>query len=164
VYDQARAEFLAVAEFSDTRTLTSAKFLRDTAENALNILKDELVDPDVISELKETCSKAASAVVTLSGGKTRKFDELAGNMNRRFGGLSENSSSTRAWDEAAEDQSHHGRGGDRGDGRRPGRGYDRGYERGPERDRGGRRGPGQGRGSSGVPFVYTRVVDSYQPY
>ncbi len=169
VYDQARADFFAVVDFGDTRTLTAAKFLRDTAENALNILRDEVVDTNILSELRETCTKASSTVVTLSGGKVRKFDESGGDTERHLGGVDDSDHGIKS--EVAEDPGDRNMGNELGFRRGFGRGYGRGYERGHEgefsRGQGGRRdirGPGRGRGHSGVPFGYSRVVDSYHPY
>lgn len=67
IYDQARTEYSALTNEDATKRITVAKFLRDSAENALSILKDKHVDATVLFELKETFDKAKEAVVTLSG-------------------------------------------------------------------------------------------------
>ena len=125
MYDQARTEYLAVADLDNQITVKAAKFLRDTAENALSIVRDTNIDAGVLRELEETCDKAKKAVVDLSGGKKRKFDGPQGQMVNDI-------SSKRG---------------------REGRG-------GSFRGRGGWR----GRGHSGIPYGYTRMVDSYHPY
>lgn len=108
VYEQAKTEYLAVVELNDDRkTVAAARFLRDTAENALSILKEKDIDPDVLRSLQETYDKAKEAAVELSGGKKRKFDGPPGAVV--------NGKSSKSGRE--------GRGSYRGRGRRRGRGH-----------------------------------------
>lgn len=66
----------AGAEDPRTIALTkAAKFLRDTAENAIQYLSDKQQHPGVLSELNQTLETTKAAVVGLSGGKKRKFDD-----------------------------------------------------------------------------------------
>ncbi len=109
VYDQAKTEYLTVIELNDDRkTATAARFLRDTAENALSILKDKNIDADVLRSLEVTAEKANKAAVELSGGKKRKFDGPPGEVT--------NCSSSKKGGEGRAGTSR-GRGGDRGRGR-----------------------------------------------
>jgi hypothetical protein len=132
VYDQARSEYNSLIKVADSKTVTAAKFLRDTAENALTYLKEKNVDAEVLNELKETCNMAATAVITLSGGKKRKFD-------LREGG----DASVSGW--YAKCKGDEKRRSQNGGKWRGGRG-------------------GKARGPSGIPYGYTRPVDSYYPY
>ena len=137
VYDQARTEYLSVADADDAKVIRAAKFLRDTAENALSMLKNANIDAAVMLELQTTCDKAKDTVVALSGGKKRKFD---GPQKELVNGNSNGSNKGR------EDRNG---------------GHQRGSHRGNNGRRGGR---GRGRGHSGIPYGYTRRVDSYHPY
>lgn len=76
VYDSARAEYLQVGNRSDEQTLRTAKFLRDTAENIVQYLKNRNADPIMLAELSATFNMAKATVVSLSGGKKRKFDPV----------------------------------------------------------------------------------------
>jgi hypothetical protein len=132
VYDQARSEYNSFVEIGDSKTVTAAKFLRDTAENALTYLKGMNVDADVLAELKGTCEMAATAVITLSGGKKRKFDMRE-----------EGNGSVSGW-------------------YAKGKGDEKRRSQSGGKWRGGR--GGKSRGPSGIPYGYTRPVDSYYPY
>lgn len=81
VYDQAKTEYLAVCEMNDDKkTLAAARFLRDTAENAVSILQDKNIGGEVFRSLQETYDLAKEMAVELSGGKKRKFDGLPGEV------------------------------------------------------------------------------------
>lgn len=138
VYDQARTEYMSLVDAGDSKSLTAAKFLRDTAENALTYLKEMKVDGEVLSELKSTCDMAAAAVVSLSGGKKRKFDS----------GQEGKDNTATATGAGSKGDDKRGKYGGRGRGGRGGRGG----------------GADRARGGSGVPYGYTRPVDSYYPY
>jgi len=75
VYEQARTDFFAVSAQTDPSAITAAKFLRDTAENALGYLKNENPDPIMLTELNAMYHMAKTIAVSLSGGKKRKFDQ-----------------------------------------------------------------------------------------
>jgi hypothetical protein len=77
VYDRARAEYLAVADTNDVEELTAAKFLRDTGENTILYLTNKNVDAIMMAELEATYNMAKARVVSLTGGKKRKFDKVA---------------------------------------------------------------------------------------
>ncbi|KAK6381596.1 hypothetical protein LTS17_004655 [Exophiala oligosperma] len=74
VYEQAKADFYAVPNREGQELTDAAKFLRDTAENALQYLADKGVDPDAMAELQSTFNMAKATVVSLTGGRKRKFD------------------------------------------------------------------------------------------
>lgn len=77
VYGQAKREFFANANPDDTKHQHAAKFLRDTAENALQYLQDKDPDRRLLGELETTLRVAEEAVMAHHGGKKRKFDHLA---------------------------------------------------------------------------------------
>lgn len=74
VYEQAKADFYAVPNRDGQELTDAAKFLRDTAENALQYLADKDVDPGAMAELQSTFNMAKATVVSLTGGRKRKFD------------------------------------------------------------------------------------------
>ncbi|KAK5303860.1 hypothetical protein LTR99_004315 [Exophiala xenobiotica] len=82
VYERAKADYFAVSssgsgiEGGGTETIEAAKFLRDTAENTLQYLSDKIIDPNALTELQSTFNMAKATVVSLSGGKKRKFDTV----------------------------------------------------------------------------------------
>lgn len=76
VYGTAKEEYLAVANQGNERTIKSAKFLRDTAENTLHHLQNKNVDDIMLAELKANYEMAKTVVVSLTGGKKRKFDAV----------------------------------------------------------------------------------------
>ncbi|KIW64369.1 hypothetical protein, variant 2 [Phialophora macrospora] len=76
VYEIARADYLVALDKSDReKTITTAKFLRDTAENILLYLENKTADALMIAELEGTFKHAKTTVVCLTGGKIRKFDK-----------------------------------------------------------------------------------------
>lgn len=80
VYEKAKNEF--DGEFNredrdDHEAFVAAKFLRDTAENLLTQLRDQTVSQIVLEELNGTYTMAKAMVVSLSGGRKRKFDPVA---------------------------------------------------------------------------------------
>lgn len=80
VYEKAKNEF--DGEFNredrdDRVAFVAAKFLRDTAENLLTQLRDQTVSEVVLEELNGTYNMAKAMVVSLSGGRKRKFDPVA---------------------------------------------------------------------------------------
>ena len=76
VYETAKEEYLAVANLGNERTTKAAKFLRDTAENTLHHLQNKNVDDIMLAELEATYKMAKTVVVSLTGGKKRKFDAV----------------------------------------------------------------------------------------
>jgi hypothetical protein len=76
VYEIARADYLVALDKSNReKTITTAKFLRDTAENILLYLENKTADALMIAELEGTFKHAKTTVVCLTGGKIRKFDK-----------------------------------------------------------------------------------------
>jgi len=75
VYDKAKKDFFAVTDPSSLRKQETAKFLRDTAENVLHHIRDKTVDQRLIDELNTTFDLAKHTAMTLHGGKKRKFDQ-----------------------------------------------------------------------------------------
>lgn len=76
VYERAKADYFAVSGVEGHETIEAAKFLRDTAENTLQYLSDKVIDPNALTELQSTFNMAKATVVSLSGGKKRKFDTV----------------------------------------------------------------------------------------
>src|SRR5438045_2069149 len=138
-------------------TARAARFLRDTAENMLSYFENKPADPILMAELDTTCKMAQEAAVSLTGGKKRKFD--AGESERDMGAWREHGSHSI--------RPRYGDGGQRYGGLR--------RSRSPVAFHSGRYGHGGGgtgypvatqgpRGPSGIPFGYSRPVDSYHPY
>ncbi|ETI21358.1 hypothetical protein G647_07704 [Cladophialophora carrionii CBS 160.54] len=76
VYEIARADYLIALDRNNReKTITTAKFLRDTAENILLYLENKNADALMITELEGTFKHAKNTVVCLTGGKIRKFDK-----------------------------------------------------------------------------------------
>jgi hypothetical protein len=85
VYEKAKSDFEAVAAGDTVAKLSAARFLRDTAENTIMYFRDrtKLGDDhaavsdvqDLIADLESTCKMAQASVVSLSGGRKRKFDK-----------------------------------------------------------------------------------------
>jgi hypothetical protein len=152
VYQRAKADYLVVANHQNHTTATAARFLRDTAENILSYLENKTTDPVMMEELNATYRMAKEAAVSLTGGKKRKFD--VGEAEREMG--------ARRGHGSLPDRLGHG-GSQRYGGIR--------RSRSPARYSGGYGGPAgypaaetQSRGPSGIPFGYSRPVDSYHPY
>jgi hypothetical protein len=152
VYQRAKADYLVVANHQNHATATAARFLRDTAENILSYLENKTTDPIMMGELDATYRMAKEAAVSLTGGKKRKFDVGEAERGRR----------ARCGHGGPLNRSGHGGGQRYGDMRR---------SRSPVRYSGGHGGPPgypaaqtQPRGPSGIPFGYSRPVDSYHPY
>ena len=158
VYEQAKADYLAVAEKHNYSTAKAARFLRDTAENTLMYLENKNTDPIMMAELEATYQMAKSMAVSLTGGKKRKFDDSDmdrvrgtprgpsnlpsrsrfGGQGKTFGNMGRNGPPATYADHSA------GYGGFYAD-----------PHHGPA--------PRMNRGHSGIPFGYSRPVDSYQP-
>lgn len=156
VYQRAKSDYLLVANDMNDATARAARFLRDTAENMLSYLKNNPSDPIMMAELDATCRMAKDAAESLTGGKKRRFD--VGEAERGIGaGRGRGSISIRT---------RYGGGSHRyGSARR---------SRSPVGFNTGRYGHGGSsgypvvtpspRGPSGIPFGYSRPVDSYHPY
>src|ERR1700743_1733129 len=76
VYEMARADYLVALNKNPSRekVISTAKFLRDTAENILLYLENKTADALMITELEGTFTHAKTTVVCMTGGKNRKFD------------------------------------------------------------------------------------------
>lgn len=82
VYAHAKKEFAAVENPHSLEKQEAAKFLRDTAENLLHRLRDVSANERLIGEVAETFRVANITTTTLHGGKKRKFDRTLGSTNR----------------------------------------------------------------------------------
>lgn len=78
VFEQAKKDYIRSAEDENGQTHQAAKFLRDTAENTLDHIGRAAghVDPRIEAELRQTFETAQQIVVQLSGGRKRKFDRV----------------------------------------------------------------------------------------
>lgn len=76
VFEGARDEHLSMGSKDDQETMRAAKFLRDTTENILIYLENKNADRKMLTELESTFNMAQASVVSLSGGKKRKFDRV----------------------------------------------------------------------------------------
>lgn len=139
VYSRAYSDYHAVANKRDGSSLEAAKFLRDTAENGIHYLKDRNQNHPALTELSETYTMAKMVVLDLNGGKKRKFD-------RTTEKLETHPPHTKVHDRANAGRRHHKKS------IRELKGRER---KGREQKR--------GRGHSGIPYGYTRPVDSYYP-
>jgi hypothetical protein len=178
-YDTAQKEFLEAED--DEKVGSSARYLRDTAENLLTYLRETNIEPEKLHEIERMRDTAKTVAEQLKGGRVRKFD---------------NEYSSRL--QESQDQLKQRRGSEieRGHGQDlfapptvvcgyPVPGYDRRsrsprghyrrnppwrddeYSRSSERhdSREGPRFRSSGRGHSGIPYGYNtdRVVDSWKP-
>lgn len=190
VYDQAKEEFYAIAEPNSIAKQKAAKFLRDTAENTLQYLQDRHGDLRLLREVETNLEVSKHIAMALHGGKKRKFDQPepeedgqwipqtrvarpdpseTRQVNARY------ERDLRARNEVAGgDFPGHSRAIVHYQRARLSRGAAHGRhnevvelfpERSPQRKKkqSQRSGKQQGRGHSGVPFGYSRPVDSYQP-
>lgn len=82
VFQRAKDEFYSIQEANSVSKQESAKFLRDTAENTLYHLTDKNPDQRLIDELESTLEVAMHIAMTLHGGKKRKFDDAAFSSSR----------------------------------------------------------------------------------
>lgn len=73
-YEYAVEEYRAVELLRDDTTLQAAKYLRDTAENAIQYLQETDIDRGKLSEIENMYESAKKVVQSLTG-KVRKFDE-----------------------------------------------------------------------------------------
>lgn len=76
VYEKAKSDYFAVSDSKSNDLVGAAKFLRDTAENTQQYLTDKSIDPIMLAELQSTYNMAKATVVSLTGGKKRKFDAV----------------------------------------------------------------------------------------
>lgn len=72
-YEQAFQDFKAVEHLNNHETEAAARYLRDTAENALMCLEGTDVDPHKLQEIEQTYHFSKGFVQDVSG-KIRKFD------------------------------------------------------------------------------------------
>lgn len=187
VYMQAKRDFYADTAHDDKKQRDVAKFLRDTTENILQYVKGKHTDQLLLDELVRTFQTAEEAVSMHHGGKKRKFDDehIKGSRTAcrnpasriesdrhsrrsdcRRGVIRERTQADFPGHTQAlihRSKSQHS---DRVRRNAVAELFpdDQRFVPGPMRN-GRRRGsPRQpGRGHSGIPFGYTRAVDSYQP-
>ena len=162
VYEDARADFLAVADQKDQSTINAAKFLRDTAENTIQYLKNRNADSLMLTELHATCEKAKDMVVGLTGGKKRKFDRAGMDSVKGVPRGPSNFQDQSYQEERARPERRYSDVRDQDERARSERRYSEvGSEDWNRRERTSVQ--GRGRGHSGIPYGYTRPVDSYHP-
>lgn len=75
IYERAKDEFDAIGEPNSIEKQDAAKFLRDTAENTLHYLSDKSPNHRLVDDLEMTLAVAKHTAMTLHGGKKRKFDD-----------------------------------------------------------------------------------------
>lgn len=86
IYEKAKSDFEAVPAGDTIAKLEAARFLRDTAENTVMYFRDPTKSGDgmatgsshmkeLMADLEATCKMAQASVVSLSGGRKRKFDK-----------------------------------------------------------------------------------------
>ncbi|KAI9930323.1 hypothetical protein ASPWEDRAFT_182342 [Aspergillus wentii DTO 134E9] len=94
VYRKAKDEFYNKKQSDGMEDPSSVRFLRDTAENALNYLHSHgLQDHKLVPELESVFRSARDKATELSGGRKRRFEETASshshsrsrNLKRRRG-------------------------------------------------------------------------------
>lgn len=85
VFEQAKKDYIRSAGNENCQTHQAAKFLRDTAENTLDHIGRAAgyVDPRIEAELRQTFETAQQIVVQLSGGRKRKFDRVHDEQMKR---------------------------------------------------------------------------------
>ncbi|KAL2444151.1 hypothetical protein ABEF95_015250 [Exophiala dermatitidis] len=79
LYSSAKQEFLNLSNNNcpPDNLIPAAKFLRDTAENTLQYVEDKYIDTERKDDLEVTFNMAKVTVVSLTGGKKRKFDYVS---------------------------------------------------------------------------------------
>lgn len=182
LYETAKQEFFAITNTTISEKQKAAKFLRDTAENTLDHLRGKKADERLIEELNKTLDVAKHTAMALHGGKRRKFDHPS------YGSFSnqadwpeivdsmQGTGKKQRYSHFDDDRSHEGNAGQgqdwnhsgtqRGAGGRDGEHEqflppDQSYR--TDRNHPKRKNKQPGRGPSGIPFGYSRDVDSYQP-
>lgn len=187
VYENAKEEFYAINDATSIEKQEAAKFLRDTAENALQHLANRDADPQLKAELERVLAIAKHTAEILSGGRKRKFDQPVmrsqRTVNRPEVGRPRSQARELREDRGSYEQRRflgERREGDVFDGYARAPSHSSRYHKYPDsrprrqlmspelsphcdnRDR--KRSKKQpGRGHSGIPFGYSRDVDSYQP-
>lgn len=109
VYEDAKRDYHEKSDHGDGATFRAAKFLRDTAENILIQLKGQNTDEVMLEELNGTYNMAKAMVVSLSGGKKRKFDPVAMDEVKGIPRGPSNSGPSQGRSESAETREHRGR-------------------------------------------------------
>lgn len=184
VCEKAKEDFFVIKEPNSLEKQSAAKYLRDSAENVLHHLADKDPDPRLINELQDILAVAKHTAMVLHGGKKRKFDHPEsgyGNFPSHCG-TAFRSESRGQRDEDHRAIRHVNRRYTDGPSDLSSHTYDRTIitgshptYRNSDRSQGqffvpelhekpaGRRRKSQKRGHSGIPYGYTRRVDSYQP-
>jgi hypothetical protein len=163
IYEKAKADFEALAPSNTAAKLEAARFLRDTAENTIMYFRDSnkrgesRISNSFMAELEQTCKSAQASVVSLSGGRKRKFDRHDYDPKATRGGYPSKFSAPRGGTGGGF-RGCAGRGGGGGGG-------GRGAKKWQETKREFRREvqPIAQNTSAERPFGYSRPVDSYQP-
>ena len=168
VYQKARMDFIEAENAGNPyKKNTAARFLRDSAENALQYLRKKNADPVMVGELEATYKMASSTAVYLADGRKRRWDIVKqGKGHSAQGGESraakrrnrrpERRFEAHVRDERPQDEEYE----------RERRYHDDARRKSDRREqaRAESAGANRGRGHSGVPFGYSRrSVDSYKP-
>ncbi|KAL2406462.1 hypothetical protein ABEF93_006652 [Exophiala dermatitidis] len=79
LYSSAKQEFVNLSNNNcpPDNLIPAAKFLRDTAENTLQYVEGKYIDTGRMDDLEATFNMAKVTVVSLTGGKKRKFDHVS---------------------------------------------------------------------------------------
>lgn len=109
VYEDAKRDYHEKSDHGDGASFRAAKFLRDTAENILIQLKGKNTDEIMLQELNSTYKMAKAMVVSLSGGKKRKFDPVAMDEVKGIPRGPSNLGASQARTENVETREHRGR-------------------------------------------------------
>jgi hypothetical protein len=73
-FANAKLDYDATAEADVVAKSSAVKFLRDTAENALNYLRSWKIDHYMVPELEASFAMAKEKAIVLSGGRKRPFE------------------------------------------------------------------------------------------
>lgn len=160
VLERAKQDYLRFEHRTDNEAAQAAKYLRDTAENAIQCLRDRDLDERLIFEAKRQYTRAERKVLELNGGKKRKFDSSETDHIRacpRAGSRPPSLSQDHNARRYVKDKDVRSRSKDHSRGKRRrsvGISNDLPKQRKKKQE---------GRGPSGIPYGYTRPVDQYTP-
>lgn len=171
--EKAKEDFFAIANPNSIEKQTAAKYLRDSAENVLQHVTDKDPDPRLVSELEKILAIAKHTAMVLHGGKKRKFDDVLPAQDRLevqyVATTHQGSRSQSAYRQVNghSDERHHQCPADPFAVHPPQHlRHAKSHFFVPELDekhRGRSRKPKPRRGHSGIPYGYSRHVDSYHP-
>ncbi|KKZ65471.1 hypothetical protein EMCG_08703 [[Emmonsia] crescens] len=91
-FSNAQREYKLISDSDVVAKSRAAKFLRDTAENALNYLHARKMEHDMVPKLEAAFQMAKEKAITLSGGRKRPFEIYEVGCSRRRPSSSSSSS------------------------------------------------------------------------